>query len=76
MAGFVADNRAMASRSVTLWMIIITQRRKKNMMIKSNAAMPIYKSQAETASASGCHHYAPSQHDAGLATGAKNGQQE
>jgi hypothetical protein len=46
------------------------------MMIKSNAAMPIYKSQAETASAGGCHHYARGQHDAGLATGAKNGQQE
>lgn len=67
----MADHRAMAARTVTLWMIIITQRRKKNMMIKSNAAMPIYKSQAETDSAGGCHHFARGQHDAGLATGAK-----
>ncbi|HEV7927855.1 MAG TPA: hypothetical protein VGP68_11620 [Gemmataceae bacterium] len=46
------------------------------MMINSKATVPIYKSQAETASVGGCHRYARGRHDAGLATSAKNGQQE
>jgi hypothetical protein len=45
-------------------------------MINSKATVPIYNSQAETASVGGCHHYARRRHDAGLATSAKSSQQE
>jgi hypothetical protein len=46
------------------------------MMTKNNAVVGIHKAhgEAETAIAGGCHHYAKGEHDAGLATGANNGQ--